>query len=90
MKKCIYKVPNGKLLKLFLVDTDNTISSVKITGDFFLYPEENLEALEQKLQGVEKTEEPLRGAIGDFLTENPTIFFGLDTEALVYALMNAQ
>ena len=40
--KSIYKVPNGKLLKIFL-DYDKktqSINYINITGDFFAYPEE--------------------------------------------------
>ena len=50
--KSIYKVPNGKLLKIFLEfnEKNNSIESIKITGDFFAYPEETIEIMENKLK----------------------------------------
>ena len=39
--KSVYKVPNGKLLKIFLdYNIENKlINNISITGDFFAYPE---------------------------------------------------
>lgn len=89
MKKAIYKVPNGKLLKIFLEDSDGKISSIKITGDFFLYPEENVEKLEAALAGAALTKEDLSAKITEFLKNTPTTFFGLDNESLVTTIINA-
>ena len=48
--KSIYKVPNGKLLKVSLDydEVDNSIEQIRITGDFFAYPEESIELIEKK------------------------------------------
>lgn len=89
MKKAIYKVPNGKLLKIFLEDSAGKISSIKITGDFFLYPEENLEKLENYLIGAVLKKEELSAKIEEFLKTAPTTFFGLDTESLIFTILNA-
>lgn len=89
MKKAIYKVPNGKLLKIFLEDDGGKIVSIKITGDFFMHPEENIEDLERALKNSELTPEMLSAKITDFLNKKPTIFFGLDTESLVQTILNA-
>ena len=47
----IYK--SKKLIKISLEYTDNKkiISSIRITGDFFLYPEETLDQIEASLIG---------------------------------------
>lgn len=90
MKKAIYKVPNGKLLKIFLEDDAGKIVSVKITGDFFTYPEENIEKLEAALASCELSKEALAGKIEDFLRATPTNFFGLDAESLVSTILNAK
>ena len=89
MKKSIFKVPNGKLLKIFVED-DGAIKSIKITGDFFTYPEENIEKLEDYLRGAAVSQEALRGKISQFLAANPTTFFGLDAESLISTILNAQ
>lgn len=89
MKKAIFKVPNGKLLKIFLEDSGGKIADIKITGDFFLYPEENIEKLEGALKGTALTKEDLSAAIDQFLAHTPTSFFGLDTESLVTTILSA-
>lgn len=89
MKKALYKVPHGKLLKIFLTDGDEKILSIKITGDFFLYPEEHLEGLEENLVGVTLTEAELRSRIQTFLSDHPTTLFGLDTDSLVTTILSA-
>ena len=40
IKKSVYKIPEGKLVKIGLETVDDKIKKIKITGDFFLYPEE--------------------------------------------------
>lgn len=89
MKKAIYKVPNGKLLKVFLEDMNGKIAHIEITGDFFMYPEENVEALERALHEIPLTEESLRTAITSFLEKNQTTLYGLDTDSLVTTILTA-
>lgn len=89
MKKAIYKVPNGKLLKIFLEEENGIIASIKITGDFFLYPEENIEKLEHAVQGAPLQKEALSAHIHDFLNNHPTTLFGIDQESLVTTILNA-
>ena len=50
----IYKVPQGKLLKISLEYDEkmNVITDICITGDFFAYPEEAIELLEKKLKNT--------------------------------------
>lgn len=40
-----YKIPGGKLVRVDVSYDVNAIHSVKITGDFFLHPEEVFEAI---------------------------------------------
>jgi len=44
------KVPGGKLLRIDVVYAD-TIQSLKLTGDFFLHPEETLDEITAALTG---------------------------------------
>ena len=55
-KKIEMKVPGGKLLRME-VDFEETVRSVKITGDFFLHPETDIQALENALIGVGRRED---------------------------------
>ncbi len=46
-----YKVPGGKLLRIDAEVDNDIIKSVKLTGDFFIYPEKGVVLLERALQG---------------------------------------
>ncbi len=46
-----YKVPGGKLIRIRMELEDEVIKRIKITGDFFIYPEETIERLEEELTG---------------------------------------
>lgn len=50
--RCEEKVPEGKLVCLEVFLEGGKAVRVLITGDFFLHPEERIEALEQALYGV--------------------------------------
>ncbi|MGA2573690.1 MAG: hypothetical protein ABSF36_05710 [Candidatus Methanomethylicaceae archaeon] len=50
-RSAIIKVSGSKLLKVAVRSQGGTIEGVRITGDFFVYPEEALELLEAKLKG---------------------------------------
>ncbi len=83
-----YKVKGGKLLRCSLRLDNNVISSIKITGDFFMYPEEKVESLEEMLTGVERNEEKIRGKINDFFNSGVQVV-GADVEDFVKLIMSA-
>ncbi|NYZ74367.1 biotin--protein ligase [Candidatus Micrarchaeota archaeon] len=47
------KVKGGKLVCIELLAEGSTVASVKITGDFFLHPEDAIDSLERSLMGVD-------------------------------------
>jgi lipoate-protein ligase A len=47
-----YKVPGGKLVVVDLTTDENTISSCRIAGDFFLEPDEALEQINTAITGL--------------------------------------
>lgn len=86
----IYKA--GKLIKILLEyeevhDQQNirTIKSIKITGDFFLYPEDSLEYLETQLKGTRLEKESLKKKIDECLSNAEP--FGFSTESMSDAIM---
>jgi len=87
--KSIYKVPNGKLLKIFLEynENNNVIKTLKITGDFFAYPEEAIEIIESKLTNSLLKREILTEKINSIINENQIEFIGLDAEGLTEGIM---
>jgi len=60
-----FKAPKG-VIKVELELTNDAISQVSISGDFFMYPEDALERLEQTLVGVKADRESLLAAVQRF------------------------
>ena len=54
-----YKAPGGKMLRVRLKERDGRIESAKISGDFFLIPEESLSKLEKMLEDARLDEKEL-------------------------------
>ena len=84
----IYKTQ--KLIKILLdyndqQDSTEIINSIKITGDFFLYPEESLEYLEDQLKGTLLDKVKLKEKIDKCLKNSEA--FGFDSESLVAAIL---
>ena len=84
----IYKTQ--KLIKILLEyndqeDSKKIINSIKITGDFFLYPEESLEDLEAQLKGTILDRYKLKEKIDKCLENSEA--FGFDTESMVAAIL---
>jgi len=50
--KCEEKIPGGKLVCIDVQISGGKASAVKITGDFFLHPEEAIEKIERSLLGL--------------------------------------
>jgi len=87
--KSIYKVPNGKLLKIFLDynKKTNSITSISITGDFFAYPEEAIELIEKKLIDTKLEKSILLEKITSTIEENNIEFIGLNAEGLTQGIL---
>ena len=85
----VYKVPKGKLLKIFLEynKKNNHIESLKITGDFFAYPEEAIEKMEYKLKNAQLKRKILLKKINSIIKENQIEFIGLNAEGLTEGIM---
>ena len=85
MKKNItYKAPQGKLLRIEAEIENSVIQNIKITGDFFVHPEDDLLKLEQALQGAEI--DRVKEIIEDLVAENQTEIVGFTPEDLQQAL----
>src|SRR5207247_10473835 len=54
-----YKAPGGKMLRVRIREKDGRIESAKISGDFFLIPEEGLSKLEKMLEDARLDEKEL-------------------------------
>ena len=80
MGKAQYKVEGGKLVKAQLETEGTRIKKVKITGDFFLHPEELIEELEKAVEGTTLYEQVLADRIEAFLKKNKAVLLGASPE----------
>ena len=87
--KSVYKVPNGKLLKILLSydEKSGSISEIKIMGDFFAYPEEAIEAMENKLKDTLLDRASLLEKINSVIDEYSIQFIGLNAEGLANGIL---
>ena len=87
--KSVYKVPNGKLLKIKLEYDENTnnIENIKITGDFFAYPEEAIDIIEEKLKNIQIKKNTLIDMVQSIINEHEIEFIGLNTEGLTEGIL---
>lgn len=79
----IYKAQ--KLIRVFLEHENKTIQSIRISGDFFIHPEESLEKLESDLAGTKLEKKSLVDAITKSL-ENAEVF-GFDYDSMADAVL---
>ena len=80
MGKAEYKVAGGKLVRVQLIKKEGRIEKLKITGDFFLHPEELIEDLEKALVGQALNLSDLDGFIGAFIERRGATLLGASPE----------
>jgi len=78
----------GKIVKINLSykQESQVIHSIKITGDFFIHPEEIIEELEQELCGIKLEREDLKKKIQHVLKDSE--FFGFEIDSLVDVILD--
>jgi len=87
--KSVYKIPNGKLLKITLNydDKKNSINHISIMGDFFAYPEEAIELMEKELKNTMIEKKSLNEKIRSIIKENNIEFIGLNADGLTQGIL---
>ena len=88
--KAVKKVPGGKLIRIE-ADYEEIVSDVKITGDFFLHPEECLIKIEQMLKGSRlPLDKPvLMNMIESLLIKEHADLIGVSAEDIISTLEEA-
>lgn len=86
MLKNVYKVPDGKMLKISLEKENNKIKKITINGDFFAHPEDCIEIMEKELQNVEINKEKIENMIRQIIITNDFKIFGFDEKDLATAI----
>jgi len=87
--KATYKVKGGKLIKIQLRERADKIQEIKITGDFFLHPEELIEELEEALVGKPLKEQDLAESIRRLMQERGATLLGASPEDLAKCILMA-
>ena len=77
----------GKLVKIELSYNQKSmeIKTIKITGDFFLHPEETIEKLEESLAGLKLKKADIKHKIESVLKNSE--FYGFDVNSLSNAIL---
>jgi len=94
-----YKVPGGKLVAVDLAVADDHLLDVRVSGDFFLDPDEALEVMDRSLTGLNtstpaselaaRIDADLTRAGEDGLIGLPITMVGFDTHAVAMAVRRA-
>ena len=84
------KVKEGKLVKVE-VEYNKSITKLRITGDFFLHPEDILEKIEQSLTGLEKdvSEEAIASKIRQIAKAHDAQMIGISPGSLAHVIREA-
>jgi len=82
------KVPGGKLIRLRAQIGGGRIKEIRITGDFFLHPEERIGELETALAGKKLERVTLQKTVEQALSDCEIV--GFSESDMVNALMRLQ
>jgi hypothetical protein len=85
-----YKASGGKLVRIRLREEHGLIRAIKITGDFFLIPEENLGKLEKMLEDAPLREPKLRLLVDRFFRGTGAQGLGVSSDDFVKAILSAK
>lgn len=88
LKYAELKAPKG-VIKVELEISDGAISTISLSGDFFLYPEEAIEDLERTLVGVKAEKESLLAAVVKFYRSTKVVTPMLEPEHWAEAILKA-
>ena len=85
-----YKAAGGKLLRIRLRQAGDRIDSVRISGDFFLIPEDSLPKLEKMLADVPLREQELKLLVDRFFRGTSAQGLGVAPDDFVKAILSAK
>jgi len=89
MGRAVYKVEGGKMIKVQLAQKDEKIEKIRITGDFFLHPEELIEEIEKMLIGSPLEQESISNSLSAFIEKKGATLLGAAPEDFAKCIMMA-
>ena len=87
VKRC-FKFEKMVCVDLVFDKTTNTIQSIKITGDFFLHPEETIDLIESEIVGTKLEKEPVKKKLESLLSDCE--FYGFSIDSLSDAIIRCK
>ena len=77
------KVEGGKLVRIE-IDFNHKINSVRITGDFFLHPEESINEIEDALKGLDinESEKNIKKILENIIQKENIELVGINAEVI--------
>ena len=90
-KTFIYKIPNGKMLRVIAELDGEKINKIKITGDFFIHPEESIMVIEKSIINCDKhtNENDLMEKIDAAINLTKAKLIGVDARSIAFAVHSA-
>jgi hypothetical protein len=85
-----YKAPGGKMVRVRLTEKDGRIETLKITGDFFLIPEDSLPKLEKMLEDTRLDEKELKLLVDRFFRGTNARGLGVSPDDFVKAILSTK
>src|SRR5690606_11739303 len=85
-----YKVPGGKLVAVDIEIAEGQISHAAVSGDFFLEPDDALEAIDGALLGMPEAASVAQLAqVIESVLDDDVVMVGFDAEAVAIAVRRA-
>ena len=82
----VVKLPGG-LVRLTATNREGRLHGIHLSGDFFIYPQDAVVALEADLEGIEAEQRPLAARIAAFFDERGIEAPGISPDDLAEALV---
>jgi len=85
----VLKNPGEKLVHIDVEFTGNVIASVHLSGDFFIYPEEAVNDIEQSLHAMPANKEFLEQKIVELLKNKNIEMVGISASTIAQGIVEA-
>jgi len=76
IKKGVYRVPNGKTIRVCVEYQDDKLKTVVFTGDFFIEPGEAVDELGEYLSGVKTSSDEITRKVEEFFRKKDIWLYG--------------
>ena len=85
----VLKNPDEKLVKIDVEFTGEIISAIHISGDFFIYPEESIFAIERVLTGLTANRKLIEQILNELVTSHTIQMVGISVSTIAQGIMEA-